>query len=693
MANQSFDQGNDDEEIAPPAYIRLGDVSRVPSKASGSVPGPVRIRQIQPRRTQFGALDENPVSIERQLKARLSEYDRRHSDWAPASSTQGNPSGQLSRTGEASPNQTTRTREASPGQTIQTREATTDQTARTEEATTDQTVRTGEATTDQTVRTREASPGRTIQARGAADTLPTPTTGIKEAGSDLGPLSNGTGEARGGPPKPSSTTSVIANGKARRGSSSLSHGTEGATSASTLDTCGTPDNPKPEVRGATWEAPSPSIEAVMPESPKGATTLLGKGSVTGSAKGSATGSAEGSATGSAKGSARDPQRFPRLSSSGKLSGGLADRTGAERRRQREGEIESRRPKAIHLDGMVRVARPVTESDVAESDRQERHERKARKARRAAIGSTTDDGVVLTAIAAMVGGGITKLAPIDPQGSRWGVWVDESLVARLSPDMVLDFKLVVGQAWTTELAERVETADQWFRIESKAIATLARGDRTVSDLRRRLLQSPRRSAGGRGGGSSYGSGQGSDSRHSSGSNFSNSGGTDGATRGGSNPGGSGSGGGFVPSAIDPAVVDAVIAKLVERGLVNDEDFAKHRATHLLESGKWGARGVVQRLVQRGVSRELAQQEVKDHMEARSERDPDHDPIDDAVAVIQTKATSLARVSGAKQTQRIWGLLQRRGFGGDVIPAAIARWQSQRRATGGDDDRDESEIFSD
>jgi len=63
------------------------------------------------------------------------------------------------------------------------------------------------------------------------------------------------------------------------------------------------------------------------------------------------------------------------------------------------------------------------------------------------------------------------------------------------------------------------------------------------------------------------------------------------------------------------------------------------------------------------------------------------------VIQTKATSLARVSGAKQTQRIWGLLQRRGFGGDVIPAAIARWQSQRRATGGDDDRDESEIFSD
>jgi regulatory protein len=112
--------------------------------------------------------------------------------------------------------------------------------------------------------------------------------------------------------------------------------------------------------------------------------------------------------------------------------------------------------------------------------------------------------------------------------------------------------------------------------------------------------------------------------------------------------------------EPEVIDATIARLREVGLVNDAAYAQSWAESRNRSSPRGRRLVVQELrtagVETGVATGAAEQ------------------IDDADAAYRLAASrmrSLARLERDAFRARLGALLQRRGFGWDVVRATVDR----------------------
>jgi len=117
--------------------------------------------------------------------------------------------------------------------------------------------------------------------------------------------------------------------------------------------------------------------------------------------------------------------------------------------------------------------------------------------------------------------------------------------------------------------------------------------------------------------------------------------------------------------DPPAIETVLDRLAEVGLVDDVDYARAWLRERWGRKAAGRRRLEQELRGRGISSEAI-------AEARAALETEVGPMDEIAAarrVIEQAARRHARLDPRARRQRVYALLARRGFDGDVIRQAL------------------------
>lgn len=118
---------------------------------------------------------------------------------------------------------------------------------------------------------------------------------------------------------------------------------------------------------------------------------------------------------------------------------------------------------------------------------------------------------------------------------------------------------------------------------------------------------------------------------------------------------------------PDVVDVAVEQLKERGLIDDAEYAREWTGSRSRRSPRSSRMIVMELVNKGVSPHLAESSVE-------ELDDDATAHDAASRF----ATRLADADYEQFRRRLWGHLQRRGYGAGVSRRVISRlWQQRQK----------------
>ena len=116
--------------------------------------------------------------------------------------------------------------------------------------------------------------------------------------------------------------------------------------------------------------------------------------------------------------------------------------------------------------------------------------------------------------------------------------------------------------------------------------------------------------------------------------------------------------------EPALADAAVARLVERGLLDDADFARQLTRSKVLGAGASKRRVQQELFKKGVARATADAAIAEVFE--DEQVDEQAIVDDAA---RKKARALARLDPDTRRRRLYGFLARKGYDGDKIRAAM------------------------
>lgn len=124
--------------------------------------------------------------------------------------------------------------------------------------------------------------------------------------------------------------------------------------------------------------------------------------------------------------------------------------------------------------------------------------------------------------------------------------------------------------------------------------------------------------------------------------------------------------------DPQAVQPVIAELLDKGILNDETYARSAAATLRAAKPAGSRLLRQKLYQKRLPRDVIERVVAD-----VEREAD--PLAEALALAQKKlrAPTLQRCDALTRKRRLHGLLARRGFNADVIQQVLRQLEGAER----------------
>jgi regulatory protein len=112
---------------------------------------------------------------------------------------------------------------------------------------------------------------------------------------------------------------------------------------------------------------------------------------------------------------------------------------------------------------------------------------------------------------------------------------------------------------------------------------------------------------------------------------------------------------------PDIIDAVIERLLDRGYLNDADFARFWVENRTAYRPRGSRGLAQELASRGVDRALVDRAIEDVC------------VDEPALAIEAARKKIGSMSGLEpdvRRRRLIGFLQRRGFSWDAIKRALA-----------------------
>ena len=122
--------------------------------------------------------------------------------------------------------------------------------------------------------------------------------------------------------------------------------------------------------------------------------------------------------------------------------------------------------------------------------------------------------------------------------------------------------------------------------------------------------------------------------------------------------------LVQKGEEPALADAAIARLVERGFLDDADFARQLTRSKVLGAGASKRRVQQELFKKGVARETADAAIAEVFE--DEAVDEQAIVDDAA---RKKARALAKLDPATRRRRLYGFLARKGYDGEKIRAAM------------------------
>lgn len=112
-----------------------------------------------------------------------------------------------------------------------------------------------------------------------------------------------------------------------------------------------------------------------------------------------------------------------------------------------------------------------------------------------------------------------------------------------------------------------------------------------------------------------------------------------------------------------IIDELLERFTEVGLIDDEAFASSLATTRATVGQRGRYRIRQELAAKGIDREVAEAAVSDI-------DPE-DEMEAALALAVKRARSLAALEPHVARRRLAGVLARRGFPSGVVSAAVAK----------------------
>lgn len=198
----------------------------------------------------------------------------------------------------------------------------------------------------------------------------------------------------------------------------------------------------------------------------------------------------------------------------------------------------------------------------------------------------------------------KITAIEPQKrhqERVNVHVDGAFRLALALEIVLAAPLRVGDEMTDDRLRALEEQDLLWKAREAAYNLLSFRPRTAVELRRRLLR----------------------------------------------------------KEFPPAVADACVSGLVEKGLVSDADFAELFVRDRVRLRPKGRRMLVQELRAKGVDADTAEEVVADVWEAEDVSDVD------LAREAAAKWSPRRGEDPRKARGRLYAFLGRRGFGGDTI----------------------------
>jgi regulatory protein len=134
--------------------------------------------------------------------------------------------------------------------------------------------------------------------------------------------------------------------------------------------------------------------------------------------------------------------------------------------------------------------------------------------------------------------------------------------------------------------------------------------------------------------------------------------------------------------EPALADAAVARLLERGLLDDADYARQLTRSKVLGGGVSKRRVQQELFKKGVARETADAAIAEVYE--DEQVDEQSLVDDAA---RKKARSLSKLDPETRRRRLYGFLARKGYDGDKIRGAMRRALDPTEADAADDELEE------
>lgn len=136
------------------------------------------------------------------------------------------------------------------------------------------------------------------------------------------------------------------------------------------------------------------------------------------------------------------------------------------------------------------------------------------------------------------------------------------------------------------------------------------------------------------------------------------------------------------------VDAAIARLAARGLIDDAGYARQLARSRVLGPGHSRRRLQAELFRKGVERGVADEAIAEVMEDES---IDTEAIIERVA--RRKLQSLAKLEPEVRDRRLWGFLARRGYDSDDIRRAIKAVTEEWPGEELDDGRENGDLLSD
>jgi regulatory protein len=120
---------------------------------------------------------------------------------------------------------------------------------------------------------------------------------------------------------------------------------------------------------------------------------------------------------------------------------------------------------------------------------------------------------------------------------------------------------------------------------------------------------------------------------------------------------------------PDDVSAVLARLTERGLLNDADYAVLFTRSRATTRGMSRRRIAAELAKRGVARELVDAAIAEVM---ADESIDEQAMVDAAA--KKKFRSLEKLEPTVRRQRLYGFLARKGYPPDLVRETVKRFTS-------------------